>query len=77
MASFDSEMAAGESFPEGYGVAANKKNASVSPPTPANGIVGASTPLRPVDDVTDGKLVDAAHSCPDRKPVAHASVFTA
>jgi len=41
-------------------VAANQKNAPANPPAPAN--VGASAPLHPVDDVTDGKLVDGAHS---------------
>ena len=50
-------------------VAANQKNAPANPPAPAN--VGASAPLHPVDDVTDGKLVDGAHSRPDSKPIAY------
>jgi len=52
-------------------MAANPANASVDSPAPANGIVGASAPLRPVDDVSHGKLVDGAHSRPDSKLLAH------
>ena len=36
----------------------------------ANGIVGASAPLRLVDDAPDEKLVDGAHSRSNSKPVA-------
>ena len=63
----DSETAAGESFPG----AASPQNAPVNSPRPANGIVGASDPLRLVDEASDGKLVDGAHSRPDSKIVAH------
>jgi len=52
-------------------VPANPENAWVNPPAPANDIIGASALLRPVDDVTDAKLVDGAYSRPDSKPVAH------
>ena len=52
-------------------VPANQKNAPANPPAPEN--VGALAPLHPVDDVTDGELVDGAHSRPDSKPVAHPS----
>src|SRR6516162_820787 len=53
-------------FPSARGLAASPANASVNSLTPANGIVGASA----VDNATDGKLVDGAHSRPDSKPVA-------
>jgi hypothetical protein len=65
----DSETAAASLLLVARWVAANQKNARANPPAPAN--VGASAPLHPVDDVTDGKLVDGAHSRPDSKPIAY------
>src|SRR6516164_5113450 len=51
-------------------VAASPTNASVNSLTPANGIIGASALLRLVDEASDGKLIDGAHSRSDSKLVA-------
>ena len=53
-------MPAGESFSEGQYVAASPENAPVNSPARANGIVGASAPLRLADRAcsrVDGKIV--------------------
>jgi hypothetical protein len=57
-------------FPRARDVALSPETAPVNSPAPANGIVGASAVLRLLDDATDRKLVDGAHSRPDSKPVA-------
>ena len=54
-------------FPMARDVAASTETAPVDSPAPANGTVGASASL---DDASDGKLVEVAHSRSDSKPIA-------
>src|SRR6516162_8853663 len=51
-------------------VVASSAGASVDSLTPANGIVGASAPLRLVDDATGEKLLEVAHNRSDSKAIA-------
>ena len=57
-------------FPMASDVAANPENASVDSLAPPNGIVGASAPLRLVDDATGEKLLEVAHNRSDSKAIA-------
>src|SRR5215831_7919342 len=51
-------------------VASRQKTAPANSPTPANGTVGASAPLRLADEASDEKLVEVQHSRCDSKLVA-------
>jgi len=51
-------------------VASRQKAAPANSPTPANGTVGASAPLRLADEASDEKLVEVQHSRCDSKLVA-------
>jgi len=51
-------------------VAVRRQIAPVNPPAPANGIVGASAPLRLVVAATGEKLLEVAHNRSDSKAIA-------
>ena len=54
-------------FPMARDVAARTETVPVDSPAPAKSTVGASASL---DDASDGKLVEVAHSRSDSKPIA-------